>query len=72
MYYFNFLIAESFYFLIANLKRGSGSSVGMIMVQFDDLLCQRSEVQISIRSGHLIQRKFSMKRKKSMIYPEYF
>jgi len=28
-----------------------GGSVGMIMVQFEDSLCQRSEVQISIRSS---------------------
>ena len=32
--------------------RGSGSSVGMIMVQFEDSLRQRSESQISIRSSY--------------------
>jgi len=31
---------------------GCGSSVGMIMVQFEDSLRQRSEVQISIRSSY--------------------
>jgi hypothetical protein len=31
---------------------GCGSSVGMIMVQFEDSLRHRSEVQISIRSSY--------------------
>jgi hypothetical protein len=35
-----------------NLGEGCGSSVGMIMVQFEDSLRQRSEVQISIRSSY--------------------
>ena len=45
-----------------HLKRGCGSSVAMIMVQFEDSLCQRSEVQISIRSS-LFRDNFLWKEK---------
>jgi hypothetical protein len=46
--------------------RVSGSSVGMIMVQFEDSLCQRLEVQISIRSSY--SEKIFYEKKNSMIY----
>jgi hypothetical protein len=42
---------------------GSGRSVGMIMVKFED-----SFRRFKSPFGHFIQRKFSMKRKNSMIY----
>ena len=42
--------------------RDCGSSVGMIIVQFEDSLCQRSEVKISIRSSY--SEKIFYKKKK--------
>jgi hypothetical protein len=48
------------------LRGGSGSSVGMIMVQFEDSLYQKSEVQISIRSSN--SEKIFYEKKNSMIY----
>jgi hypothetical protein len=41
---------------------GSGSSVGMIMVQFEDSLRQKSEVQISIRSSDSEKIFYEMKK----------
>jgi hypothetical protein len=41
---------------------GCGSSVGMIMVQFEDSLCQRLEVQISIRSSYSEKIFFEKKK----------
>jgi hypothetical protein len=51
-------------------KRGSGSSVGMIMVQFEDSLCQRSEVQISIRSSYS-EKIFYEKKKFDDLWAHY-
>jgi hypothetical protein len=49
---------------------GSGSSVGMIMVQFEDSLCQRSEVQISIRSSYS-EKIFYEKKKFDDLWAHY-
>jgi hypothetical protein len=52
------------------LERGCGSSVGMIMVQFEDSLCQRSEVQISIRSSYS-EKIFYEKKKFDDLWAHY-
>jgi hypothetical protein len=49
---------------------GCGSSVGMIMVQFEDSLCQRSEVQISIRSSYS-EKIFYEKKKFDDLWAHY-
>jgi hypothetical protein len=49
---------------------GSGSSVGMIMVQFEDSLRQRSEVQISIRSSYS-EKIFYEKKKFDDLWAHY-
>ena len=52
------------------IKLGSGSSVGMIMVQFEDSLRQRSEVQISIRSSYS-EKIFYEKKKFDDLWAHY-
>ena len=47
-----------------------GGSVGMIMVQFEDSLCQRSEVQISIRSSYS-EKIFYEKKKFDDLWAHY-
>jgi hypothetical protein len=51
-------------------KRGCGSSVAMIMVQFEDSLCQRPEVQISIRSSYS-EKIFNEKKKFDDLWAHY-
>ncbi len=45
-------------------------SVGMIMVKFEDSLCQRSETQISIRSFYL-EKIFYEKKKFDDLWAHY-
>ena len=54
-----------------HLKKGvCGSSVAMIMVQFEDSLCQRPEVQISIRSSYS-EKIFNEKKKFDDLWAHY-
>jgi hypothetical protein len=53
---------NAFFITNKTLKGGSGSSVGMIMVQFEDSLRQRSEVQVSIRSSYSEQIFYEKKK----------
>jgi isocitrate dehydrogenase len=55
---------------VQKIKADSGSSVGMIMVQFEDSLCQRSEVQISIRSSYS-EKIFYEKKKVDDLWAHY-
>ncbi len=52
------------------LMRGCGSSVGMIKVQFEDFLRQRSEVQISIRASYS-EKIFYEKKKFDDLWTHY-
>jgi hypothetical protein len=54
----------------AVITGGSGSSVGMIMGQFEDSLRQRSEVQISIRSSYS-EKIFYEKKKFDDLWAHY-
>jgi hypothetical protein len=54
----------------SSVGRGCGSSVGMIMVQFEDSLRQRSEVQISIRSSYS-EKIFYEKKKFDDLWAHY-
>jgi hypothetical protein len=67
----NEIINSRMKLLIPELFNGSsGSLVGMIMVQFEDSLRQRSEVQISIRSSYS-EKIFYEKKKFDDLWAHY-